>query len=128
MFQTLHALGRKLHISILSLFALCKCFVILKELQHAQRLERLREEQRQVQDRVTQKMQFEQKYEPCVVCGDRASGKTKQFPWKDFINQTKQFHSIYIRFITLMSNDAPLLSLKLSPPKLMVVILNLGCI
>ncbi|XP_035824492.1 orphan steroid hormone receptor 2 isoform X1 [Aplysia californica] len=47
----------------------------LKELQHAQRLERLREEQRQVQDRVTQKMQFEQKYEPCVVCGDRASGR-----------------------------------------------------
>ncbi|KAI8763973.1 orphan steroid hormone receptor 2-like isoform X2 [Biomphalaria glabrata] len=47
----------------------------LKELQHAQRIERLREEQRQVQDRVTQKMQFEQKYEPCVVCGDRASGR-----------------------------------------------------
>ncbi|CAG5114836.1 unnamed protein product, partial [Candidula unifasciata] len=47
----------------------------LKEFQHAQRLERLREEQRQVQDRVTQKMQFDQKYEPCVVCGDRASGR-----------------------------------------------------
>ncbi|GFO06443.1 nuclear receptor subfamily 2 group c member 2 [Plakobranchus ocellatus] len=47
----------------------------LKEIQHAQRLERLREEQRQAQDRVTQKMQFEQKYEPCVVCGDRASGR-----------------------------------------------------
>ena len=45
-----------------------------QELQHAQRLERLRDEQRQAQDRVTQKMQFEQKYEPCVVCGDRASG------------------------------------------------------
>nr|KAG5708834.1 hypothetical protein BaRGS_031988 [Batillaria attramentaria] len=45
----------------------------LKELQHAQRLERLREEQRAVQDKVTQKHQFEQKYEPCVVCGDRAS-------------------------------------------------------
>lgn len=24
-------------------------------------------------------MQFEQKYEPCVVCGDRASGKKKNF-------------------------------------------------
>ncbi|KAK7499961.1 hypothetical protein BaRGS_00008809, partial [Batillaria attramentaria] len=47
----------------------------LKELQHAQRLERLREEQRAVQDKVTQKHQFEQKYEPCVVCGDRASGR-----------------------------------------------------
>ncbi|XP_059152190.1 orphan steroid hormone receptor 2-like isoform X3 [Physella acuta] len=47
----------------------------LKELQHAQRLERLKVEQRQIQDRVTQKMQFEQKYEPCVVCGDRASGR-----------------------------------------------------
>ena len=45
-----------------------------QELQHAQRLERLRDEQRQAQDHVTQKMQFEQKYEPCVVCGDRASG------------------------------------------------------
>lgn len=47
----------------------------LKELQHAQRLERLREEQRAVQDKVTQKQQFEHKYEPCVVCGDRASGR-----------------------------------------------------
>ncbi|XP_076469679.1 orphan steroid hormone receptor 2-like [Babylonia areolata] len=47
----------------------------LKELQHAQRLERLREEQRAVQDKVTQKQQFDNKYEPCVVCGDRASGR-----------------------------------------------------
>ncbi|XP_025108699.1 orphan steroid hormone receptor 2-like [Pomacea canaliculata] len=47
----------------------------LKELQHAQRLERLREEQRAVQDKVSQKQQFEHKYEPCVVCGDRASGR-----------------------------------------------------
>ncbi|XP_070193114.1 orphan steroid hormone receptor 2-like isoform X2 [Littorina saxatilis] len=47
----------------------------LKELQHAQRLERLREEQRAVQDKITQKQQFEHKYEPCVVCGDRASGR-----------------------------------------------------
>lgn len=46
-----------------------------QELQHAQRLERLREEQRAVQDKVTQKQQFEHKYEPCVVCGDRASGQ-----------------------------------------------------
>ncbi|KAL8606147.1 hypothetical protein ACOMHN_067130 [Nucella lapillus] len=45
------------------------------ELQHAQRLERLREEQRAVQDKVTQKQQFDNKYEPCVVCGDRASGR-----------------------------------------------------
>ncbi|CAG5118035.1 unnamed protein product, partial [Candidula unifasciata] len=45
------------------------------ELQHIQRLEKLREEQQQAQDRVTQKMQFEQRYEPCVVCGDRASGR-----------------------------------------------------
>ncbi|BFZ10955.1 hypothetical protein BsWGS_13994 [Bradybaena similaris] len=45
------------------------------ELQHVQHLEKLREEQQQAQDRVTQKMQFEQRYEPCVVCGDRASGR-----------------------------------------------------
>ncbi|XP_071084222.1 orphan steroid hormone receptor 2-like isoform X6 [Haliotis cracherodii] len=47
----------------------------LKELQHAQRLERLREEQQAVRDKLTQKQQFEAKYEPCVVCGDRASGR-----------------------------------------------------
>lgn len=47
---------------------------MFQELQHAQRLERLREEQRAVQDKVSQKQQFEHKYEPCVVCGDRASG------------------------------------------------------
>lgn len=46
----------------------------LQELQHAQRLERLREEQQAVRDKLTQKQQFEAKYEPCVVCGDRASG------------------------------------------------------
>ncbi|XP_041350086.1 orphan steroid hormone receptor 2-like isoform X2 [Gigantopelta aegis] len=47
----------------------------LKELQHAQRLERLREEQQAVREKMTQKQQFEQKYEPCCVCGDRASGR-----------------------------------------------------
>ncbi|KAK3584892.1 hypothetical protein CHS0354_023481 [Potamilus streckersoni] len=47
----------------------------LKELQHAQRLERLREEQQIQRDKSTQKQQFEQKFEPCLVCGDKASGR-----------------------------------------------------
>lgn len=49
--------------------------VIPKDVQHAQRLERLRLEQQEHRDKVTQKQQFEQKYEPCLVCGDRASGR-----------------------------------------------------
>lgn len=49
--------------------------VIPKDMQHAQRLERLRIEQQEHRDKVTQKQQFEQKYEPCLVCGDRASGR-----------------------------------------------------
>lgn len=44
------------------------------ELQHTQRLERLREEQQQIQSKM-QKQVFEKKYDPCVVCGDNASGR-----------------------------------------------------
>ncbi|XP_052822688.1 orphan steroid hormone receptor 2 isoform X2 [Octopus bimaculoides] len=47
----------------------------LKELQHTQRLERLREEQQAVRDKLTQKQQFEQNFKPCIVCGDKASGR-----------------------------------------------------
>lgn len=47
----------------------------LKELQHSQRLERLREEQQAVRDKLTQKQQFEQNFKPCIVCGDKASGR-----------------------------------------------------
>ena len=50
------------------------CFIIFQDVQHAQRLDRLRMEQQEHRDKVTQKQQFEQKYEPCLVCGDRASG------------------------------------------------------
>ncbi|CAE1158620.1 Nuclear receptor subfamily 2 group F member 5,Orphan steroid hormone receptor 2,Nuclear receptor subfamily 2 group C member 1-B,Nuclear receptor subfamily 2 group C member 1-A,Nuclear receptor subfamily 2 group C member 2,COUP transcription factor 2,Nuclear receptor subfamily 2 group C member 1,Nuclear hormone receptor family member nhr-41,Nuclear hormone receptor HR78 [Acanthosepion pharaonis] len=45
------------------------------ELQHSQRLERLREEQQAVRDKLTQKQQFEQNFKPCIVCGDKASGR-----------------------------------------------------
>lgn len=45
------------------------------ELQHNQRLERLREEQQAVRDKLTQKQQFEQNFKPCIVCGDKASGR-----------------------------------------------------
>ncbi|XP_069142592.1 orphan steroid hormone receptor 2-like isoform X6 [Argopecten irradians] len=49
----------------------------LKELQHTQRLERLREEQLQMREKMVNKTPFEQKtqFEPCVVCGDKASGR-----------------------------------------------------
>ncbi|XP_021370925.1 orphan steroid hormone receptor 2-like isoform X3 [Mizuhopecten yessoensis] len=49
----------------------------LKELQHTQRLERLREEQLQMREKMVNKAPFEQKtqFEPCVVCGDKASGR-----------------------------------------------------
>lgn len=44
--------------------------------QHAQRLERLREErEKAIAQGATQKQLFENKFEPCLVCGDRASGK-----------------------------------------------------
>jgi len=43
--------------------------------QHAQRLERLREERdKALAQGATQKQSFENKFEPCLVCGDRASG------------------------------------------------------
>ncbi|XP_052250122.1 orphan steroid hormone receptor 2-like isoform X1 [Dreissena polymorpha] len=42
--------------------------------QHANRLERLREEREKIMAG-TQKQQFEIKFEPCLVCGDRASGR-----------------------------------------------------
>ncbi|XP_056001229.1 orphan steroid hormone receptor 2-like isoform X2 [Ostrea edulis] len=48
--------------------------VKLKELQHNQRLERLRDEQNLMREKV-QKTSFESKFEPCVVCGDKASGR-----------------------------------------------------
>ncbi|XP_061195473.1 orphan steroid hormone receptor 2-like isoform X1 [Saccostrea echinata] len=48
--------------------------VKLKELQHNQRLERLRDEQNLMREKV-QKASFESKFEPCVVCGDKASGR-----------------------------------------------------
>lgn len=48
--------------------------VKLKELQHNQRLERLRDEQNLIREKV-QKASFESKFEPCVVCGDKASGR-----------------------------------------------------
>nr|XP_022298307.1 orphan steroid hormone receptor 2-like isoform X1 [Crassostrea virginica]XP_022298308.1 orphan steroid hormone receptor 2-like isoform X1 [Crassostrea virginica]XP_022298309.1 orphan steroid hormone receptor 2-like isoform X1 [Crassostrea virginica] len=48
--------------------------VKLKELQHNQRLERLRDEQNLMREKV-QKATFESKFEPCVVCGDKASGR-----------------------------------------------------
>lgn len=54
---------------------LCNFFFLLQELQHSQRLERLREEQQAVRDKLTQKQQFEQNFKPCIVCGDKASGK-----------------------------------------------------
>ncbi|XP_052781212.1 orphan steroid hormone receptor 2-like isoform X2 [Mya arenaria] len=43
--------------------------------QHAVRLERLREEREKLLAAGTQKQQFENKFEPCLVCGDRASGR-----------------------------------------------------
>ncbi|XP_050414613.1 orphan steroid hormone receptor 2 [Patella vulgata] len=46
----------------------------LKELQHAQRLERLREEQATVRDKMSIKLS-NQKFDPCSVCGDSASGR-----------------------------------------------------
>ncbi|XP_052680757.1 orphan steroid hormone receptor 2-like isoform X3 [Crassostrea angulata] len=46
----------------------------LQELQHNQRLERLRDEQNLIREKV-QKASFESKFEPCVVCGDKASGR-----------------------------------------------------
>lgn len=45
-----------------------------QELQEVQNMERLRVEQQSLQDKLTQKQQFESKFEPCLVCGDRASG------------------------------------------------------
>ncbi|KAK3103035.1 hypothetical protein FSP39_015933 [Pinctada imbricata] len=46
----------------------------LKELQHTQRLERLREEQNMIREKIN-KPSTEPKFEPCVVCGDKASGR-----------------------------------------------------
>lgn len=45
----------------------------LKELQHAQRIDRLRDEQLQIRQRT--QMKIETKFDPCVVCGDKASGR-----------------------------------------------------
>ena len=45
-----------------------------QEIQETQNLERLRAEQQAAQEKLTQKQQFENKFEPCLVCGDRASG------------------------------------------------------
>eukprot|EP00105_Crassostrea_gigas_P019577 XP_011438117.1 PREDICTED: orphan steroid hormone receptor 2 isoform X2 [Crassostrea gigas] len=47
---------------------------VIQELQHNQRLERLRDEQNLIREKV-QKASFESKFEPCVVCGDKASGR-----------------------------------------------------
>ncbi|KAL5013414.1 hypothetical protein ScPMuIL_007684 [Solemya velum] len=47
----------------------------LKELQHTQRLERLREEQQVVREKLVTRPPIEQKFEPCYVCGDRSSGR-----------------------------------------------------
>ncbi|XP_061195474.1 orphan steroid hormone receptor 2-like isoform X2 [Saccostrea echinata] len=44
------------------------------KLKHNQRLERLRDEQNLMREKV-QKASFESKFEPCVVCGDKASGR-----------------------------------------------------
>lgn len=47
------------------------------DLQHAQRLERLREEREKALQ--NQKQPFDaNKFEPCLVCGDRASGMVSQ--------------------------------------------------
>ncbi|VDI70513.1 testicular receptor 4 [Mytilus galloprovincialis] len=45
----------------------------LKELQHAQRIDRLRDEQIQIRQRT--QLKIETKFDPCVVCGDKASGR-----------------------------------------------------
>lgn len=45
----------------------------LKELQHAQRIDRLRDEQLQIRQRT--QLKIETKFDPCVVCGDKASGR-----------------------------------------------------
>lgn len=52
---------------------LCVSIVRLQEIQQVQRL---REEEQAAKGKMTLKQQFEQKYEPCVVCGDKASGNS----------------------------------------------------
>ncbi|XP_064607313.1 nuclear receptor subfamily 2 group C member 2-like isoform X2 [Liolophura sinensis] len=44
-------------------------------LREIQQVQRLREEEQAAKGKMTLKQQFEQKYEPCVVCGDKASGR-----------------------------------------------------
>ena len=43
---------------------------VLQELQHAQRIDRLRDEQLQMRQRT--QLKTETKFDPCVVCGDKA--------------------------------------------------------
>ena len=56
----------------LNLTQCMKEFVCYQELQHAQRIDRLRDEQLQIRQRT--QLKIETKFDPCVVCGDKASG------------------------------------------------------
>lgn len=52
-------------------------------MQEAQRLERLRQEEQVAREKLLNKSPYD-KFEPCLVCGDRASGERILIPSQKF--------------------------------------------